>query len=178
MLAERIGGYEEDRGGRDPVRRLPRPRRPGQPDPGHPPAAGGAWLAAAGLGRGLRPAQHLLVGRRRAATRATLANNQYATPAYRRRLQRRAAPRRRPAYSWEVGADLRDFNGSSQRASCTTRDTPTGTRVAGGGELVAGVYAEGEPQLRPLAAHRRGAARRLGRTTPPAWCRPARRRPC
>ena len=79
---------------------------------------------------------------------ATLANNQYATPAIGAGLNA-AIRRSAPAYSWEVGLDVRDFDGES-REHLYSQGTPTGNRVSGGGELVAGVYAEDSRGFGPL----------------------------
>ncbi|MDR3511707.1 MAG: TonB-dependent receptor [Caulobacteraceae bacterium] len=76
---------------------------------------------------------------------ATLANNQYATPAT--GVGVNAAVRRaEAAYSWEFGLDVRDYEGES-REHLYNQGAPTGSRVSGGGELVAGVYAEGSRDL-------------------------------
>jgi vitamin B12 transporter len=78
---------------------------------------------------------------------ATLADNQYATPAlgvgFNAALRRATA-----AYSWELGADLRDFDGVSHDR-LYNQGTPTGTRTGGGGELVAGLYGEASRDLGP-----------------------------
>ena len=72
---------------------------------------------------------------------ATLANNQYSTPAT--GLGFNAAVRRVvSAYSWEVGVDVRNFDGDSKE-HLYSLGKPTGDRISGGGEVVAGVYAEG-----------------------------------
>ena len=76
---------------------------------------------------------------------STLANNQYATPAT--GLGLNAAIRRQVAtYSWEVGVDARDFDGDSKE-HLYNQGAPTGTRFSGGGEFVAGAYAEGSYTL-------------------------------
>jgi outer membrane receptor protein involved in Fe transport len=76
---------------------------------------------------------------------ATLANNQYATPALGAGFN--AALRQAgPAASWELGVDVRDFDGES-REHLFNQGKPTGDRVSGGGQLVAGVYAEGSRTL-------------------------------
>ena len=76
---------------------------------------------------------------------ATLANDQYATPAigegFNAALRRAAA-----AYSWELGVDVRNFAGDSKE-HLYNQGTPTGTRFSGGGEVVAGAYAEGSRTL-------------------------------
>ena len=72
---------------------------------------------------------------------ATLADNQYSTPAT--GLGFNAAVRRAvSAYSWEVGVDVRNFDGDSKE-HLYNQGVPTGDRLSGGGEVVAGVYAEG-----------------------------------
>jgi outer membrane receptor protein involved in Fe transport len=76
---------------------------------------------------------------------STLADNQYATPATGMGLN--AAVRRAVKdYFWEVGIDARDFDGDSKEL-LYNQGKPTGTRFSGGGERVAGVYAEGERTL-------------------------------
>ena len=72
---------------------------------------------------------------------ATLADNQYSTPAT--GLGFNAAVRRAVnAYSWEVGVDVRNFDGDSKE-HLYNQGTPTGERLSGGGEAIAGIYAEG-----------------------------------
>lgn len=79
---------------------------------------------------------------------ATLADNQYATPAL--GLGFNAAVRgQSAAASWEVGADLRDVSGSSHDRLFAL-GKPTGLRTAGGGEAVGGVYAEASGAFGPL----------------------------
>ncbi len=71
---------------------------------------------------------------------ATLADNQYATPAY--GLGINAALRRTTsALTVEIGADARDFAGES-RELLYSQGVFSGTRKSGGGELVAGLYSE------------------------------------
>jgi outer membrane receptor protein involved in Fe transport len=78
---------------------------------------------------------------------ATLADNQYATPAY--GVGFNAALRRSEAtYSWELGVDARDFDGSSHDRLFSA-GAPTGTRIGSGGEWIAGAYAEGSRTLGP-----------------------------
>ena len=71
---------------------------------------------------------------------ATLADNQYATPAIGGGLNA-ALRQSRPDSSWELGADVRDAAGESHER-LYSQGLPTGTRDAGGGALVAGLYAE------------------------------------
>jgi outer membrane receptor protein involved in Fe transport len=72
---------------------------------------------------------------------ATLADNQYSTPAT--GLGFNAAIRRTvDVYSWELGVDVRNFDGDSKE-HLYNQGTPTGDRLSGGGEVIAGVYAEG-----------------------------------
>jgi outer membrane receptor protein involved in Fe transport len=79
---------------------------------------------------------------------ATLADNQYATPAI--GLGFNAAVREQSVGgSWELGADLRDFDGAS-RDQLFALGKPTGFRTAGGGEAIGGVYAEGSRAFGPL----------------------------
>ncbi len=66
---------------------------------------------------------------------ATLANDQYATPAVGAGFN--AAMRRTGAgSSWELGVDVRDFDGES-REDLFSLGKPTGQRVSGGGQAVA-----------------------------------------
>jgi len=79
---------------------------------------------------------------------ATLADNQYATPAigagFNAALRAQSA-----AASWEVGADLRDFDGASHDRLFALGKA-TGFRTAGGGEAIGGVYAEGSRASGPF----------------------------
>ena len=76
---------------------------------------------------------------------ATLANNQYATPAIGAGFN--AAVRRADAgSSWELGVDVRDFDGES-REKLYSLGKPTGQRVSGGGQAVVGVYGEATRNL-------------------------------
>ena len=78
---------------------------------------------------------------------ASLADNQYATPAIGAGLN--AALRRMTVgQSWEVGLDLRDFEGESREALYSL-GSPSGHRVSGGGESIAGLYAEDTQTLGP-----------------------------
>lgn len=73
-------------------------------------------------------------------TTATLADNQYSTPAIGFGLN--AAVRNSTArHSWEFGLDLRDFDGES-REYLFSQGALVGNQIAGGGEFIAGVYAE------------------------------------
>jgi vitamin B12 transporter len=79
---------------------------------------------------------------------ATLADNQYATPAI--GVGVNAALREQSAAaSLEIGADLRDFDGASHD-QLFALGKPTGFRTAGGGEAIGGVYAEGSRAFGPL----------------------------
>jgi outer membrane receptor protein involved in Fe transport len=76
---------------------------------------------------------------------ATLADNQYATPAT--GLGVNAALRRTaPGYSWEAGLDVRDFSGDSKER-LYNQGVPTGVRFSGGAQTLAGAYAEGTLSL-------------------------------
>jgi hypothetical protein len=78
---------------------------------------------------------------------ATLADDQYATPAM--GVGANAAVRRSaPDYSWELGFDLRDFQGTSHDRLYAL-GKPTGTRSGGGGQMMGGIYAEGARRLGP-----------------------------
>jgi outer membrane receptor protein involved in Fe transport len=76
---------------------------------------------------------------------ATLSNDQYATPAIGGGFN--AALRHvGPNSTWEVGVDVRDFDGES-REHLYKLGAPNGDRVSGGGQLIAGVYAEASRTL-------------------------------
>ena len=79
---------------------------------------------------------------------ATLADNQYATPAVGFGLNA-ALRRAQGENSWELGADLRDDDGES-RERLYNQGKPTGDRFAGGGEYVLGAYAEFSRSLAPF----------------------------
>lgn len=73
---------------------------------------------------------------------AALADNQYSTPAI--GVGGSAELRRAGGnHNWELGVDVRDYSGHSNER-LYNQGTPTGTRTAGGGQLVAGVYIEGD----------------------------------
>lgn len=72
---------------------------------------------------------------------ASLADDEFATPAI--GVGFNAAVRRAEAsYSWEVGMDARNYDGHSDDW-LYNQGTPTGERVGGGGQWIAGTYAEG-----------------------------------
>jgi vitamin B12 transporter len=78
---------------------------------------------------------------------ATLADNQYATPAY--GVGANAALRRTgDGASLELGTDVRMFQGESKE-QLFSLGAPSGNRIAGGGEGVAGLYAEANLQRGP-----------------------------
>ncbi len=144
VLSERIGGYEEDRGAGTLFAASRARGVQGSLTLVNPPAEGAlgwrlqGWVEGSDLANSSASV---------AASRntATLANNQYATPAY--GVGFNAALRRSTAaYSWELGGDIRDFAGSSHER-LYNQGNPTGTRVSGGGELVAGLYAEASRNL-------------------------------
>jgi outer membrane receptor protein involved in Fe transport len=146
VLSERIGGYEEDRGAGT---RFAASRASG--------VQGSLTLVRAPTGASLgwrlqswiegsnlvNSSASVAAGR----NTATLADDQYATPAlgvgFNAALRRAAA-----RYSWELGADLRDFDGVSHDR-LYNQGNPTGTRTGGGGELVAGLYGEASRDLGP-----------------------------
>jgi vitamin B12 transporter len=79
---------------------------------------------------------------------ASLADDQFATPAL--GVGFNAAMRRQTArYSWEAGVDVRNFDGRS-RDQLFSLGKPTGERDSGGGEVIAGAYAEGGGEVGPL----------------------------
>ena len=76
---------------------------------------------------------------------ATLANDQYATPAV--GVGFNAAIRRAAArHSWEIGVDIRQTSGES-REHLYSQGVATGDRVSGGDTLVAGLYGEASESL-------------------------------
>jgi vitamin B12 transporter len=78
---------------------------------------------------------------------ASLSDDEYATPAAGVGLN--AALRGEgSAFSWEVGADARDFNGES-RDRLYAQGAQVGDRVGGGGEVISGAYAEGSRDFGP-----------------------------
>jgi vitamin B12 transporter len=146
VLSERIGGFEEDRGAGTLFAASRARGVQGSLTLVSPPADGAlgwrlqGWVEGSDLANS---SASVAAGR----NIATLANNQFATPAY--GVGFNAALRRSTAvYSWELGADLRDFEGSSHER-LYNQGAPTGTRVSGGGELVSGLYAEASRNLGP-----------------------------
>jgi vitamin B12 transporter len=79
---------------------------------------------------------------------ATPAGNQYATPAigygFNGALRRAGAH-----YSWEIGSDLRISQGQSEELYTFTAGHYTRSRIAGGTNIVGGLYAEGEHDFGP-----------------------------
>ena len=76
---------------------------------------------------------------------ATLADDEFATPAL--GVGANAAVRRSEAdYSWELGVDARDFDGQS-RDDLYNQGVASGERVGGGGQWIAGAYAEASRTL-------------------------------
>jgi vitamin B12 transporter len=146
VLSERIGGYEEDRGAGTLFAASRARGVQGSLTLVSPPAGDAPGWRLQGWVEGSDLANRSAsVSPDRNS--ATLANDQYATPAY--GVGFNAALRRSTAaYSWELGADLRDFVGSSHER-LYNQGNPTGTRVSGGGELVAGLYAEASRNLGP-----------------------------
>ncbi len=144
VLSERIGGYEEDRGAGTLFAASRDSGVQGSLALVRPPTGGalGWWLQGWIEGSNLVNSSASVSANRETAT---LADKQYATPAlgvgFNAALRRSAT-----AYSWEVGADLRDFDGASHER-LYTQGVFTGTRVAGGGERVAGLYAEASRNL-------------------------------
>jgi vitamin B12 transporter len=146
VLAERVGGYEEDRGAGSLFAASRARGVQASVTLVSPPAAGtlGWRLQSWVEGSDLANSSASVSADRNTAT---LADNEYATPAI--GVGVNAALRRVEAsYSWELGADLRDFDGASHDL-LYNQGTPTGTRTGGGGELVAGLYAEASRDLGP-----------------------------
>ena len=146
-LSERVAGYQEDRGAGTLFAGSEASGAQGsvtlvkQPAEGAPGWRLQAWASGSNL---VNTSASVAAGR----NSATLADNQYATPAY--GVGFNAAVRRsEAAYSWELGVDARDFDGES-RDALFNQGKPTGTRIGGGGEWIAGAYAEGSRTLGPL----------------------------
>jgi len=139
LLSERIGGYEERRGGGTLYANSRARGIQGSLTLVAPPEAGRlgwraqAWLEASDLAN---TSATVTTDR----NSATPANDQYATPATGAGANL-AVRRSEAGYSWEVGLDVRDFDGES-REHLYTQGKPSGARVSGGGELVAGAYGE------------------------------------
>ena len=146
LVSERIAGFEERRSAGSLFANSEAQGAQGSLTVVRPPAAGelGWRLQAWASGSNLINSSSSVAANRNTAT---LANNQYATPAY--GVGFNAALRRvAPAASWELGVDVRDFDGES-REHLFNQGNPTGDRVSGGGQVVAGVYAEGSRTLGP-----------------------------
>ncbi len=144
VLAERVAGYQEDRGagtlfaGSEASGAQGSVTLAKQPSEGAPGLRLQAWASGSNL---VNTSASVAAGR----NSATLADDQYATPAY--GVGVNAAVRRsEAAYSWELGVDARDFDGES-RDALFNQGKPTGTRIGGGGEWIAGAYAEGSRTL-------------------------------
>ncbi len=144
VLSERVAGYEEDRGagtlfaasrerGLQASTTLVSP-----PDNGQLGWRLQGWAESSNLANS---SSSVSANR----NTATLANNEYSTPAT--GFGFNAALRRaQPTYSWELGVDMRDFDGESHELLYSL-GKPSGTRTAGGGEFVAGIYAEASRNL-------------------------------
>jgi outer membrane receptor protein involved in Fe transport len=144
VLAERVGGYEEDRGAGSLFASSRARGAQASVTLVSPPADGVLGWRLQGWVEGSDLANRSASVSANRDT-ASLANNQYATPAI--GVGFNAALRRsQAAYSWELGVDLRDFDGASHER-LYNQGNPTGTRVSGGGELVAGLYAEASRTL-------------------------------
>jgi vitamin B12 transporter len=146
-LAERVAGYQEDRGAGTIFAGSEASGAQGSVTLAKQPVAGAlgwrleAWASGSNL---VNTSASVALNR----NSATLADDQYATPAY--GVGFNAAVRRSEAvYSWEVGVDARDFDGES-RDALFSLGKPTGTRIGGGGEWIAGAYAEGSRNFGPL----------------------------
>jgi outer membrane receptor protein involved in Fe transport len=146
-LSERVAGYQEDRGAGTLFAGSEAEGAQGSLTLARQPAEGvlgwrlQGWASGSNL---VNTSASVALGR----NTATLADDQYATPAY--GVGFSAAVRRsEAAYSWELGVDARDFDGES-RDALFKLGIPTGTRIGGGGEWIAGAYAEGSRTLGPL----------------------------
>ncbi len=147
VLSERVAGYQEDRGAGTIYAGSTAEGAQGSLTLVKQPAEGTlgwrlqAWASGSNL---VNTSASVAPGR----NTATLADDQFATPAYGVGLN--AAIRRSETdYSWELGVDARDFDGSSHD-DLFSLGKPTGTRVGGGGEWIAGAYVEGSRTLGPL----------------------------
>ncbi len=146
-LSERVAGYQEDRGAGALFAGSEAEGAQGSLTLARQPSEGvlGWRLQAWASGSNLVNTSASVAPNRNTAT---LADDQYATPAY--GVGFNAAVRRsEAAYSWELGVDARDFDGES-RDALFNQGKPTGTRIGGGGEWIAGAYAEGSRTLGPL----------------------------
>jgi outer membrane receptor protein involved in Fe transport len=146
-LSERVAGYQEDRGAGSIFAGSTAEGAQGSVTLVKQPSEGAlGWrLQAWASGSNLVNTSASVAANRNTAT---LADDQFETPAY--GVGFNAAVRRSDAaYSWEVGVDARDFDGSSHDA-LFNQGNPTGARVGGGGEWIAGAYAEGSRTLGPL----------------------------
>ena len=146
LVSERIAGFDERRSAGTLFANSDAAGVQGSVTVVKPPAAGAlgwrlqAWVSGSNLANS---SSSVSADR----NTSTIANNQYATPAYGAGFN--AALRSAgDAGGWELGVDVRDFSGES-REHLFTQGRPTGDRVTGGGELVAGVYAEGSKTLGP-----------------------------
>lgn len=146
-LTERVAGYREDRGAGTLFAGSTAEGAQGSVTLVKPPSEGAlgwrlqGWASGSNL---VNTSASVAAGR----NTATLADDQFATPAY--GVGFNAALRRsEAAYSWELGLDARDFDGES-RDALFNQGKPTGTRIGGGGEWIAGAYAEGSRNLGPL----------------------------
>jgi outer membrane receptor protein involved in Fe transport len=146
VLAERVGVYEEDRGagtlyagshdqGIQGSLSLAR-----QPDAGALGWRVQGWVTATNLAN-----TSATVAANRDS--ASLSDAQYATPAVGAGLS--AAVRQMWAQgSWELGVDVRDDDGES-RDRLYTAGVATGVRTGGGGQAIAGAYAEASRDIGP-----------------------------
>ncbi|HEY5071553.1 MAG TPA: TonB-dependent receptor [Caulobacteraceae bacterium] len=147
VLSERLGAYEEDRGGGTLFATSRVRGFQGSLTLVDPPDAGRlGWRLQGWVERSNLANDSASLAANRDS--ATLADDQYSTPAI--GIGFNAALRRAGAVSsWELGVDLRDFEGASHER-LFNQGVPTGVRTAGGGEVVAGIYAEASRTLGPL----------------------------
>ena len=144
LLSERVGVFDERRGsgtlfanaeaqGEQGSLTLVRP-----PDAGAPGWKLQGWVSGSNL---VNSSASVAPDR----NTATLSNDQYATPAIGAGFN--AALRQADAASsWELGIDVRDFDGES-REHLFSLGVPSGNRVSGGGQAVAGIYGEASRDL-------------------------------
>ena len=144
LLSERIGVFDERRGSGALFANAEAQGEQGSLTLVRPPEAGAlgwklqGWVSGSNL---VNSSASVSADR----NTATLSNDQYATPAIGAGFN--AALRQADASSsWELGVDVRDFDGES-REHLFSLGVPSGNRVSGGGEAVAGVYGEASRDL-------------------------------
>jgi outer membrane receptor protein involved in Fe transport len=147
LVSERVAGFDERRGAGTLFANSEAQAVQGSLTVVRPPDAGdlGWRLQGWATGSNLVNSSASVAANRNTAT---IANNQYATPAIGGGFN--AALRHATSTdSWEFGVDVREFEGES-REHLFSLGVPTGDRVSGGGQVVAGVYGEGSHSFGPI----------------------------